>query len=856
MSSAILEKKSIEDIWPINKKRFFIRVDFNVVIKDSKIVDDLRINAVLPTIKHVIEKGGIAIIASHCGRPRGIDMRKVNAKSRDAILATWEAEKGTGMTNYFASLTGPEKVEVLKLCTTPPTKLEAARSSGKTVFFSALSFEEKKRVLDAFTERTKRQLDRQDYEFETTLKPVAAYLQTALGTNVQFAPDPCACSEQIRRLKSGDVCVLENLRFYSNETSSSEEERMVMTKMLSCYADYYVLDAFGTMHRASASLVELPKAMLHGACGYLVEKELKKVSKAFSNPVKPFALVLGGNKFKDVVQALDQVINRVDKVILVGAVGLLFLKASGKSIGSSVVDETLVGQASALLSKAKALGVSVILPSDHVATTSIGEGSRPSPTLTSDADVQRNLYAVDIGPQTIANITKELRPCRTVVWVGAAGMTNVEPFHEGTVAIAKALTMPNIFSIAGGRSSVKLLQQTGYASSISHVSTGGTTLLQLLSSRALPALKNLTERARVEGASSEYTISVTDHFRTLPLFSGCSEKLLATLVKRVWRKTYQNGDVLIQEGDRQLCMFVISQGNVNITSSLGDDKIAFQGDSIGMMSFLNNEPSTITATASGSVTAYLLSSATFEDLGSSVPGFTLEVAQNMCKAANIRNNANWSIIADGFDRTPAPVVSHYRGKSNVASKATQLVCHVASSVGSKLLSGSTFSDPDLYQEAIEAAALHVLYHPFHKYVKSGLSIRQSTNPLVRVLVAQDVIAALSFCASFSSTDVAYRWIRMGVQCLCNLILQCALLHGTSGHRCHGTTTSSLATILSSVIVSLAFNRSLSAAGKASKEAAAFALVFMALYKPVFTLMDRLIQTTGLKRSALARQDYN
>jgi phosphoglycerate kinase len=857
MSSGLIEKKSIEDIWPINKKRFLIRVDFNVTVKNMATVAgaDYRLRQALPTIRHVIEKGGMAILLSHMGRPKGIDMRKVNAKSREAIFATWEAERGTGMTNYFASLTGPEKVQVLKSAGKPPAKLEPTRGSGKTVFFAALPFEEKRKLLDAFTHVTNRTADTQCYDVEATLKPVAAHLQSLLGGKVpvHFAPDPLSANDIVRKMKPGEVCVLENLRFYTNETSSSEEERTVMARLLAVNGDFYVLDAFGTMHRTAASLTELPRVMQHGASGYLVEAELKKIQPALSLPSKPMALVLGGNKVKECLSSLEQVLHRLDKLILIGAVALVFLRAQGRRIGKSLCDDSNLTQARNILERAQQLKVQVVLPLDHVTTATPIVSGTTTPNLTPDADVPEDHAAVDIGPQSIAFITREIRACRTVVWVGVAGIVEVEPFHEGTVAIAKALAQPNIYSIAGGRLTTSVIQTSGYLGAITHLSTGGAAVVQLLSERALPALRGLSDRGRIEGGVSGYAVSVMDHFRMLRLFSSCSEKVLGMLIKKVVRKCYAAGDCIIHEGDRHSGMWVIAQGTVQLENQKKVVLVAEQGDSIGMMHFLNNERAEYTVTATTAVTTYVLTSATFEELCQTVPNFSLEVTQNMCRSTQqtvtAPRDSLWSRIANNFDRTPYPVaaISNSDERRDVAAKTAQWASHIIADVISKATVAPQ-TPQDIALSALSITGLHTLYHIILKQLRRPLGISQFSNPFLRILVAQDTVAFASYCVSFASPELAASWVRSSLAALCAQVVQGVL----SGSR---RTPNAFVGLLSSVIVALAFSRSLKLAQKTAQEALVYALAFLLVYRPFVAVMDALTNATGCKRPEITRKDF-
>eukprot|EP00760_Papus_ankaliazontas_P008524 PhM_4_TR13868/c0_g1_i1/m.74826/K00927/PGK, pgk; phosphoglycerate kinase len=847
MASNLLIKKSVEDIWPINKKRFIIRVDFNVTIQGGQIVNDLRIRSALPTIRHVVEKGGIAILLSHNGCPKGLDTRKVNAKSRASILETWAAEKGRGLTTYFASLSGADKVEVLKGDSSAP-KFEASRGSGKSQYFAALDIEKKVSLLDSFTEKQKRFADRQAYAYETTLLPVASYLQSLLPDNkVHFAPDALSASDLVRTAMPGEVCLLENLRLYSNETSASEEERITMARMLAAYGDYYVLDAFGCLHRTGASLTELPRVMQHGAAGFGIESELRGIAPALSNPARPMALILGGNKLKDSLQTIEQVMHRIDIIMLCGSLGLAFLKAKGANLGATPIDASDLSQVRSISERASQMGVRIVLPVDHVTNTSLS--SNAAPCLTVDENVPSDAIAYDIGPQTAALFTRTIRTCRTALWVGVAGVAEQEPYHEGTVSLAKAMSQPNIYSIVGGRLTTAIVQASGYLGALSHVSTGGSVILQSISTRVLPASRSLTDRGSVE-SSSEYSVSVKDLIRNLKIFHSCSEKVLGAVVKKFVRRTYVAGDAIITEGDRHNCMWVVGSGSCCLHNNRGIKHTAERGDSIGMMRFLNNEPSEFTVTAATQVVTYFLSLSQIEDLCHSTPHFALELAQNVSIYESTSNaDTLWSEIACNFDRTPNPAGSSLLPENRLgfATAVAEWVTHLASDVVAHAALGDLTSK-SIANMCISTTALHALYHPTRRYLSNLTQVNMVSNPFLRILVAQDALALSAGAAAMANPAMAKDWVRLGVSALSTQVVSGYV---TTRQRFLNIVLG----ILSGVLVALAFARDGKVAPQVAKRAVITAVAYLLLQRPALTSVDAAINFLGFKRSGLVRKDY-
>eukprot|EP01010_Urceolus_cornutus_P004474 NODE_700_length_1409_cov_279.672059_g530_i0.p1 GENE.NODE_700_length_1409_cov_279.672059_g530_i0~~NODE_700_length_1409_cov_279.672059_g530_i0.p1 ORF type:complete len:411 (-),score=136.84 NODE_700_length_1409_cov_279.672059_g530_i0:102-1334(-) len=340
------------------------------------------------------------------------------------------------------------------------------------------------------------------YEEALSLKPIAEHLTTLLGKPVQFAPDCMNAGEEVAKLKSGDVLLLENLRFYSNEGSKDEAARLEMAKRLASYADLYVSDAFGTAHRDAASMTGIPKVMGQGASGYLMKKEIDYFSKALKNPDKPVVAIVGGAKVSDKIQLLENMLSTVDHMVVGGAMAYTFLKATGKSTGSSKCEteaETKKGKidiialAGEILKKAKEKGVEIHLPVDH---RTAAEFKDVPANVTTDANIPDGQMALDIGPNTEEEYCKLIAQCKTAIWNGPMGVFEFENFKSGTWAVAKTLAdnSASICSIVGGGDSAAAAEKSGYAPKLSHISTGGGASLELLEGKALPGLMVLTDK--------------------------------------------------------------------------------------------------------------------------------------------------------------------------------------------------------------------------------------------------------------------------------------------------------------------------------------------------------------------------
>ena len=398
-----MNKLTIQDL-DLRGKRVFIRVDFNVPLKDGVVTDDTRIRETLPTLRLAIQKGGRLVLASHLGRPKG----------------------------------GPEP--------------------------------------------------------KYSLLPVAKKLEQLIGRPVRFASDcvgPIPESKS-RSLAEGDILLLENVRFHPEEEKNDE----AFSKQLAALCDdVFVLDAFGSAHRAHASVVGITKFVKQAAAGLLMEKELEYIGKAISDPARPFVAILGGAKVSDKIEVVENLMKIADAMLIGGGMAYTFLKAQGLPIGKSLVEEDKIELAKKILADAKQRNFKFLLPSDSVIAPEFKPDS-PA-TIVDVSAMPADQIGLDIGPKTIAAYKAEIAKSETIVWNGPMGVFEMPAFAKGTLEIAKAVaaaTTGGAISIIGGGDSVAAVHQAGVANQISHISTGGGASLEFLGGRKLPGVEALTNK--------------------------------------------------------------------------------------------------------------------------------------------------------------------------------------------------------------------------------------------------------------------------------------------------------------------------------------------------------------------------
>jgi|HubBroStandDraft_6_1064221.scaffolds.fasta_scaffold23775_3 phosphoglycerate kinase len=389
--------RSIRDL-PIENKRVFLRVDFNVPLEGAVITDDARIREALPTIKHALDRGARLVCASHLGRPKK----------------------------------GPDP--------------------------------------------------------KFSLEPCAARLAEMLGKDVSL-PEDCigdSAAKVVYDLRAGQACVLENLRFHPEEEKDDDGFCRELAKL----ADVYVDDAFGAVHRAHASVHGLAKLYRERGCGFLLEKEVAALGKIVESPDKPYVAVLGGAKVSDKMAVVESLLERVNVLIIGGAMANTFLAACGKNMAASLVESDKLALARTILDKARDKGVELLLPVDVVVAASTGAAG--GEVVDVDA-IPAGQMALDIGPKSIAAFTRGFATARTVFWNGPMGLFEKAPFSAGTFGVARAMADSKAFTVVGGGDSAAAVRVAGegIAERIRHISTGGGASLELIEGKKLPGIEVL-----------------------------------------------------------------------------------------------------------------------------------------------------------------------------------------------------------------------------------------------------------------------------------------------------------------------------------------------------------------------------
>jgi phosphoglycerate kinase len=394
-------KYSVRDL-PIGDTRVFVRVDFNVPIKDSVITDDTRITSSLATIRYALERGATVVLASHLGRPKG----KPSA--------------------------------------------------------------------------------------EFSLKPVAAHLGELLGREVAFAEDCIGDKARtaVKKAQAGaKVVLLENLRFHAEEEKNDDG----FARSLAELADVYVNDAFGAAHRAHASVAAIVPHFTHAGAGLLMEEELRYLGKATGSPDRPYIAILGGAKVSDKIEIIDNLLGKVDRLLIGGAMAYTFFKTLGLPVGRSLVEDEKLDAARDIMSHAKSRGVELSLPVDHVVADKMEAGASTAVLKVNDQTIG-NRMGLDIGPETIHLYQTLLREAKTVVWNGPMGVFEIDEFAAGTLGVARAVADVKGTTIIGGGDSVAAVNKAGVADRITHISTGGGASLEFLAGRKLPGVEALPDK--------------------------------------------------------------------------------------------------------------------------------------------------------------------------------------------------------------------------------------------------------------------------------------------------------------------------------------------------------------------------
>jgi len=320
-----------------------------------------------------------------------------------------------------------------------------------------------------------------------SLQPVAKRLAELIPYRVRMAPD--VIGEEVRRLKQalaeGEVLLLENVRFYKEEEKNDPE----FARRLAEDIDIFVNDAFGSSHRAHASVVGIADFVPVKAAGYLMKKEVDYLKKAVHTPVKPYVAILGGAKVSDKIEIIESLLGKADQILIGGAMAYTFLKAQGLGVGTSLVEDDQIEVALTILDKARTQGVSFHLPQDHVLARApeAGEGTRVVESLPFPED----MMGVDIGPKTVAAYAAVISQAKTIFWNGPMGIFEIDEFAKGTMGVAKAVAESGAISIVGGGDSVAAVKKAGVKDRISHISTGGGASLEYVAYETLPGITAL-----------------------------------------------------------------------------------------------------------------------------------------------------------------------------------------------------------------------------------------------------------------------------------------------------------------------------------------------------------------------------
>lgn len=327
---------------------------------------------------------------------------------------------------------------------------------------------------------------------ELSLAPVAKRLSEMLGKEVVFAADDNVVGENakaaVANMKDSDIVLLQNTRYRKEETKNEE----VFSKELASLCDVFVNDAFGTAHRAHCSTVGVTDYVDTAVCGYLIQKELKFLGDAVENPVRPFVAILGGAKVSDKINVINNLLDKVDTLIIGGGMAYTFLKSLGYSIGTSLLEADKIDYAREMIEKAKEKGVNLLLPVDFRTTDKFSEESVP--VITEGRDIREDWMGLDIGPKTAELYAGAIKDAKTVIWNGPMGVFEFANFAKGTFAVAEAMASANATTIIGGGDSAAAVNQLGFGDKMTHISTGGGASLEFLEGKELPGIVALNDK--------------------------------------------------------------------------------------------------------------------------------------------------------------------------------------------------------------------------------------------------------------------------------------------------------------------------------------------------------------------------
>ena len=324
-----------------------------------------------------------------------------------------------------------------------------------------------------------------------SLAPVAKRLSEMLGQEVKFPRDEevvgANAKAAVAEMKDGDVILLENTRCRKEETKNEDN----FSKELASLADVFVNDAFGTAHRAHCSTVGVTKYIDTAVCGYLIQKELKFLGEAVNSPVRPCVAILGGSKVSDKIAVINNLLEKVDTIIIGGGMAYTFLKAQGYKIGTSLCEDDRLDYAKEMIEKAAAKGVKFLLPVDHRVAA---EFKDVEATVTEGQDIPDGFMGLDIGPKTEALYAEAIKDAKTVVWNGPMGVFEFENYNKGTIAVAKAMADADATTVIGGGDSAAAVNTLGFGDKMTHISTGGGASLEFLEGKTLPGIAALNDK--------------------------------------------------------------------------------------------------------------------------------------------------------------------------------------------------------------------------------------------------------------------------------------------------------------------------------------------------------------------------
>ena len=327
---------------------------------------------------------------------------------------------------------------------------------------------------------------------EYSLAPVAARLSEKLGLNVVFAADDCVVGENAKKavaeMKDGDVVLLENTRYRAEETKNVD----TFSEELASLADIFVNDAFGTAHRAHCSNVGVTKYLDEAVCGFLIEKEIQFLGNAVNNPVRPLVAILGGSKVSSKISVINNLLEKVDTLIIGGGMAYTFMKALGEEVGDSLLEADYLDYAKEMMAKAEEKGVKLLIPQDTVVAKEFANDAE-SKTV-ARGGIEAGWQGLDIGEKTIALYKEAIKDAKTVVWNGPMGVFEMPNFAKGTNAIAQALAEIDATTVIGGGDSVAAVNKAGLGEKMSHISTGGGASLEYLEGKDLPGIVALSDR--------------------------------------------------------------------------------------------------------------------------------------------------------------------------------------------------------------------------------------------------------------------------------------------------------------------------------------------------------------------------